>query len=91
MLTGLAAFVWLWSDLNAMRLYTIAQAPSYVPMGVIDYWVASGVVIGALLVLVAETMVYTWRLSNKRRELLRAPTSEPTPHPLPPPPPGYRA
>ncbi len=34
MLTGLAAFVWLWSDLNAMRLYTIAQAP--VGKGVVD-------------------------------------------------------
>jgi hypothetical protein len=52
---------WLSLSLDAIRLYTIATAPSYVPMGVVRYWASVGAFGGAGLVLVAETTVYAWR------------------------------
>ncbi len=42
-LADLAVLGWLSTSLNAMRLYTISQAPNYVPTEVIQYWLASGV------------------------------------------------
>lgn len=93
MLVGLAAFGWLSSQLNAMRLYTITQAPSYVPMYVINYWLDSGIVIGILLVLVVETVIYGLRGAQASRllEARNYPVPPPESSVLPPPPPNLRS
>jgi hypothetical protein len=91
MLASLAAFSWSWVNLNAMRFYTITQAPSYVPFGVEAYWLGTGVILGIMIVLVAEMMIYARRIGQAQRALVGRPATGPILVPLPPPPPGYRA
>jgi hypothetical protein len=62
----IAGILWLSLSLNAMRLYTITSAPSYVPMSVERYWIATGFVGGATLVLVVETIAWAKRLADER-------------------------
>lgn len=80
-------------SLNAMRLFTITSAPSYVPMGVIDYWLASGAVMGALLVLLAEMLIYAWSaVEGIRQARGRGYPVSPLDHrAVPPPPPNLQA
>ena len=87
-----AAFLlWLGNSLNGMRLYTIWQAPSYVPQSVDQYWMALGAAMATAFVLISEFGVFAWRAREIARSRFpgsfpRGPTAGPS---IPPPPPGF--
>lgn len=85
LLIDLVLLLWLTFQLNAMRLYTIEQAPSYVPTSVIQYWLASGAVMGAGAVLIGELLAFGRRMSAAaaRRFPTWFPFNRPQRHPVP--------
>ncbi|MCI4357003.1 MAG: hypothetical protein L3K18_07680 [Thermoplasmata archaeon] len=91
LLVDAALLLWFGASINAMRLFTIWKAPTYVPGSVIQYWWGLGAVMGATLVLVAEFGVFSWRV--RETALRRFPGTFPLGRARvpegPPPPPAF--
>jgi len=68
----LAAFAFwavLAESFNAMRLFTISQAPSYVPISVEQYWLAFGGLTGAMVVLGGGIFLQLKRVGDAARRV----------------------
>lgn len=82
-----APLFYLLSQATTWRLYTVTSAPSYVPLDVASYWLATGTLIGLLVAIGLWCFAQLARYGSAkqtRRDLERARA-----WPLaPPPPPG---
>lgn len=61
--------LWLWQYANYVRLSTISQAPSYVPLWIQNYWIAVGLTTGGSTVLGAWGFAQLARWGRARQEL----------------------
>jgi len=64
-----AFWAFLAQSFNAMRLFTISQAPSYVPVSVEQYWLAFGGLTGAVVVLGGGIFLQLKRVGDAARRV----------------------
>jgi hypothetical protein len=93
LIADLAVLLWLLVPLNAMRLYTIRDAPSYVPQSLDQYWMALGAGMATALVRSVEPAGFAWR--TRETVMNRFPGALPLDltaiRTIPPPPPDFNS